>query len=287
MKKDKLKYIASIISFIMYILCVAGDIRLLVRWNSYGEIQSALALFVPLMLLHMVFVILGIVWIRQWKRMQESSAEAEGRTKKGVGRFVLLAILGIVAVYSHMTADTMVSYIYQSRNGHYEEMERENFKTEATMLVTSEDLAAGSENRWDETITNTDQGQNLSPQITFDSVPGASYYVIYMVDESANNWVHWYASGITQTSLDHGANVGDYIGPYPPEGSGDHIYTIYVFALAGDLDPHTGSDLIPFDEPGVDPVNLHDTLNIKDSGRKPYLYGNVLAFGYLTGVYSR
>ena len=51
-----------------------------------------------------------------------------------------------------------------------------------------------------------------------------------MVDESANNWVHWYAE-VSEPGSDHGSNIGKYIGPYPPEGSGDHTYAVYVYAL--------------------------------------------------------
>ena len=54
--------------------------------------------------------------------------------------------------------------------------------------VTSQDLKDGV---WNSAISNTDKGENASPQLSWDPVDGADSYVIYMVDTSASNWVHW------------------------------------------------------------------------------------------------
>ena len=115
-----------------------------------------------------------------------------------------------------------------------------------------------------------------------------------MVDETAGNWVHWYATGVTETALATGANKeheGDmnfrYVGPYPPAGSGDHEYTVYVFALAHEpvIEIEGG---VGFDKKSLSADFLYyDLLNIEDSSVDHYMYGNVIAYGYLTGTYKR
>ena len=200
-----------------------------------------------------------------------------------------LIFFGIVSAVAISMADSMTEYVYKSRNGRYEKT-TEDFLRGATLNVSSESLKDGV---WDPAITDIEgTGQNLSPQISFDSVEGASYYVIYMVDESANNWVHWFATDVTQTALPLGLNVsaggGDkeflYRGPYPPKGSGEHVYTIYVYALAGEpglMFPERPE----FDEPWfAGDLLYYDYLNVSDSSCKPYKYGNVLAYGYIRGT---
>ena len=72
-------------------------------------------------------------------------------------------------------------------------------------------------------------GQNLVPEITWDEVPNARAYAVYMLDESANNWLHMMAVTTNTTIKEGEAIQGQYIGPYPP--SGNHSYVIYVLAL--------------------------------------------------------
>ena len=72
-------------------------------------------------------------------------------------------------------------------------------------------------------------GQNLVPEITWDEVPNAKAYAVYMLDESANNWLHMMAVTTNTTIKEGEAIQGQYIGPYPP--SGNHSYVIYVLAL--------------------------------------------------------
>ena len=144
---------------------------------------------------------------------------------------------------------------------------------------------------WDSRISNTETGSNQSPQLSFAPVDGADHYVIYMVDESANYWVHWLAVDVHETELNTGENQkygndGEfrYVGPYPPVSSGEHVYTVYVYALRAQPD----SDLeLKFDEPFLRGDYLYyDYLNISERGN-PDRYGNVLAYGYLSGVYER
>ena len=72
-------------------------------------------------------------------------------------------------------------------------------------------------------------GQNLVPSISWTAVDGAKAYAVYMIDESASNWLHL-KTVTTSTSIKEGETItGQYIGPYPP--SGTHTYVIYVVAL--------------------------------------------------------
>ncbi|MBP1585922.1 MAG: hypothetical protein ILP17_09545 [Lachnospiraceae bacterium] len=250
-----------------YLLCVVFDILYLVKWIGYGEAGSASALFIPLMIVHLVFPILAIVWRK--------------REKSPSGSMILLFVLGFFAFFSIMTAHTMTEYVYKSKNGTYDKT-IDDFRNRATLTVTSESLRAG---RWDSVITNTSEGRNLSPQLSFDPVPGAAYYVIYMVDESANNWVHWYAE-VSDTSIEEGVNPGQYTGPYPPEGSGDHQYTIYVYAMTGKPGVSFDDTFPEFDEPWYAGDVLWTCLNILDGSKSPTLYGNVIEYGYISGTYS-
>ncbi len=141
--------------------------------------------------------------------------------------------------------------------------------------VTSDNLHDGI---WDQIISNTDEGQNRSPQLTWTPVDDAACYVIYMTDTDAQNWLHWKSNGVTETTLPEGwASTDDYIGPYPPSG-GTHHYEVYVIALKEGVERAKG---------GLDSVNPKFTANVQsldetDSGAG----GNILAIGHLVGTYA-
>ena len=128
---------------------------------------------------------------------------------------------------------------------------------------------------WDDAITNTEAGENLSPDLTWDEVEGATSYVVYMVDTSASNWIHLKIKDVTTNSLEAGLlDSKNYVGPYPP--SGTHDYVIYVFALRsapyqmrGTLDGSSGKLEV-----------LFAPLDLNESGES----GNVIAYGMLTGT---
>lgn len=104
--------------------------------------------------------------------------------------------------------------------------------------LTSDNLKNG---KWDDIISNTDKGQNHSPQLSWEPVEGASEYMIYMVDTSMQYWIHWKSCGITETTLAEGwAEKVEYVGPYPPTG-GTHTYEIYVIALKKPIERMKGS----------------------------------------------
>lgn len=131
---------------------------------------------------------------------------------------------------------------------------------------------------WDTKITNTDSGDNISPDITWEPVDGASQYVVIMLDGS---WLHMDVF-TTETSLAEGAyttgSKGEqYVGPYPPKGN-PHTYTVFVFALAGEPENIT----LLFDSSGNMISNIYTDLDTDASGNT----GNVIAYGRLDGNFT-
>ena len=97
-----------------------------------------------------------------------------------------------------------------------------------TFKVTSTSLSDGV---WDDIISNTDIGENRSPQLSWEPVEGASEYAVYMFDTNTNGYLHWRSGGITETSLPEGwASPLDYNGPHIGHGY-THNFDIYVIAL--------------------------------------------------------
>ena len=104
--------------------------------------------------------------------------------------------------------------------------------------VTSDNLHNG---KWDDVISYTDKGSNVSPSLSWEPVEGASSYMVYMVDTSMDKWIHWKSSDITETYLPEGwASTTEYMGPYPPAG-GTHTYEIYVIALKNPIERMKGA----------------------------------------------
>ena len=160
--------------------------------------------------------------------------------------------------------------------GKKEEVSNEN--NIATMYDSFELTSASlNHGKWDDEISNTDKGKNLSPELKWEPVAGAKCYAIYMVDIDMQYYIHWKAASVTETSLPAGWATKDYVGPYPPEG-GKHTYDIYVFALKNDVERLKG---------GVDGANPKFPSFIEDldtdiDGNT----GNVISCGYLTGTFK-
>ncbi len=282
--------IGALLSIICYIVFVIVDICYVVKWTRLGENDSVF-LFVVMMMFHLIFVIFAVVLFKQKdtsRYVDETDLRDQRKCRISITRAIaILLIISIISSIGVTMAFSMTDYIYKSRNGHYDKTIDE-FKDKATMTVSSKDLQDG---KWNDRITNTEKGENLSPELSFDKVEGAEYYYIYMVDETANNWVHWIATDIQKEELDTGANTKEYkdnpdfkyIGPYPPKGSGEHTYTIYVFAMKGKPD----SDFKPeFDEASLSGDYMYyDYLSISKQGN-PNEYGNVISYGYISGNYS-
>ncbi|MBQ5311283.1 MAG: hypothetical protein ILP19_04490 [Oscillospiraceae bacterium] len=136
--------------------------------------------------------------------------------------------------------------------------------------VRSSDLHDGV---WDSIITNTKNGSNVSPELSWDKVDGASGYVVYMVDTTAGNWLHWRSDVVTGTELSQGyAGKREYVGPYPP--SGTHTYEIYVYALGGTPEKIPGY----FDSQNANFDDFDDKLDEQAS---------LLAYGHISGTYTK
>lgn len=143
-----------------------------------------------------------------------------------------------------------------------------------TTELTSKDLHDGV---WDTVITNTNAGSNVSPQLSWEEVEGADSYVIYMVDNSANSWLHWISKDVKETELEQGwADTKEYKGPYPPDGT--HEYEIYVIALKNPVSEVYGT----FDKGNMTFEKNKYNCDITDDGES----GNILAVGTLTGTYT-
>ena len=140
--------------------------------------------------------------------------------------------------------------------------------------VTSENLHDGI---WDPVITNTNHGENRSPQLAWEPVSGAAGYVVMMADTTADNWLHWKSNGVTGTALSEGwASAAEYVGPYPP--SGTHSYEVFIFAVREIPAELAGK----FDAANADASPVLESVNRAADGSA----GNILALGRLAGTYT-
>ncbi|HHY64586.1 MAG TPA: hypothetical protein GX501_06020 [Clostridiaceae bacterium] len=145
-----------------------------------------------------------------------------------------------------------------------------------TINVTSESLT--SDGKWLTVINSTKgrpAGSNLSPQLSWDEVEGASCYAVYMFDNSARYWLHWLAKNVTETTLPLGAELEDskYEGPYPP--SGTHEYEVIVYALKEAPAEYPGS----FDNSNASVEAIEEKLDTANG-----LSGNIIGKGSITGT---
>lgn len=148
------------------------------------------------------------------------------------------------------------------------------FDDQISLSLTSTDVKDGV---WDDKITNTNYGENLSPELTWDPVEGATNYVVIMIDGA---WLHMDVF-TSETHLDAGAikrgSRGDqYVGPYPPNGT--HTYSVFVFALKDE----SGKVKLSFDAGGNSIDQIYNSLNVDKNGNS----GNVIAVGRLDGNYT-
>ena len=131
------------------------------------------------------------------------------------------------------------------------------------------------------------EGENVSPQLSWEPVEGATTYVIYMVDLNAYDYIHWKSDGITETNLPQGwassafsrgdIYHADYVGPNPPSGS-THQYNIYVFALKAPVERVKGSI-------GSQALKLQEFMDGLDTDADGNT-GNIVAVGRVVGYYS-
>ena len=131
------------------------------------------------------------------------------------------------------------------------------------------------------------QGGNASPQLSWEPVEGATTYVIYMVDLTAANIIHWKKDSITETNLPQGwatsafsqgeTSKADYVGPNPPSGSTNQ-YNVYVFALKAPVERVKGS----LGAPALKLQDFMDSLDTDAEGNT----GNIVAVGRVVGYYT-
>lgn len=144
-----------------------------------------------------------------------------------------------------------------------------------TFELTSEDLQDGV---WADVISNTEAGSNVSPQLTWEAVPDAACYVIYMVDTSSGDWLHWKKNDVTETTLPQGwEQTSDYLGPCPPSGT-THDYEVYVIAIKEPVERAKG---------GLKATNPNFYANVwaLDTPAEG-VTGNILAYGHLVGTFT-
>ena len=141
--------------------------------------------------------------------------------------------------------------------------------------VTSEDLVDGA---WAQIVSYTEEGENMSPQLSWEPVEGATVYCVYMIDLSSWNWMHWKSNDIYETELPRGwASSMEYMGPYPPPG-GTHTYDVYVVAMRNPVDRIQGV-MNNYNEMFETFITNLDT---DDEGNT----GNIVAYGRLSGTYT-
>lgn len=120
------------------------------------------------------------------------------------------------------------------------------------------------------------KGENLSPQLTFTPVEGAALYAVMMFDTDAN-WLHMAVWDVTETDLEAGRfpDKKQYVGPYPPKGSGDHHYVMEVFALKAPPDKVAAK---------MNASNSYEKI-VKSLDTAGGQRGNILLRGSVTGLY--
>ena len=146
--------------------------------------------------------------------------------------------------------------------------------------VTSTDLVDGV---WADVISNTNRGNNASPELKWEAVDGVGEYIIYMVDMNTPDmivcgFIHWKSNGITVTELPQGwAPSSDFVGPWPPAGV-THIYEIYVVALKEPVERLKGG--VNANNPNFE--SFITGLDTDSEGNT----GNILAYGKISGTFT-
>ena len=118
---------------------------------------------------------------------------------------------------------------------------------------------------------------NVSPELSWEAVDGATGYAVFMLDKDASNWLHMCVmtdrNGLKEGEYD-GKEAG-YVGPYPPE---KHEYDVYVIALK-DMNETLVYNM---DSTGTDISDKLNKLNISQNGET----GNVISYGMIRGFYE-
>ena len=150
------------------------------------------------------------------------------------------------------------------------------FEDVTTFNVTSKCVKNG---RWMDKISNTSRGENISPDLSWEAVDGATQYQVIMID---GNWLHMDVStrgtSLAEGEFGKGEKGARYVGPYPPLGT-THTYSVFVFALKNE----PGNFYMGFDGGGNSINDIYKGLNTDVDGNT----GNVISYGRLDGNYSK
>ncbi len=260
----------------IYSILVILDVLYYVTWYRYEA--DSIALFILILIALSIFPILAFVFFRQSNRNKyiDYTDIKDGRRKVRSHLFssiVMLLIFAAIAGFGIACADSMTRYIYRSRYSSHDKR-NEDFYAGASMEISSDDLNVGE---WSSEL------ETRAPQLSFDEVDGAAYYVVYMVDENNGCPVAWYIEHTNDTEFDAGSAAGVYNGISAHPDS-PHRYSITVYALTGTPDDSLTID--PEREHSFSPMDMYyDILNVTDRSHNPPLYGNVISYGYIYGVY--
>ena len=140
--------------------------------------------------------------------------------------------------------------------------------------VTSSSLHNGG---WDDVISNTDKGENKSPELSWAPVEGATVYVVYMIDTCGKDWMHWKSGFITEAGVPEGyaKPIDEYMGPYP---NGTHPYEVYVIALKNPTEKVKGVL-------NTTQSNFQKSLEYLDTDAEGNT-GNIVAYGFIGGTFT-
>ena len=143
-----------------------------------------------------------------------------------------------------------------------------------TFKATSTNVKDGV---WDDKITNTKHGENISPELSWVAVEGATQYVVIMID---GQWLHMDVftteTSIAEGAIGRGEKGAQYVGPYPP--SGTHTYSVFIFALKDDFEKAN----LYFDSGLNSLEKIFKGLDSDKNGNT----GNVIAYARLDGNYT-
>lgn len=150
-----------------------------------------------------------------------------------------------------------------------EEQEAEGIK------ISSENLKDGV---WDEKISNTDDGENISPQLSWEAVEGANEYFVFMIDKHFLHMILFTEeTDIAEGAIKEPTDTAKYVGPYPPAGT-THDYKVYVVAMK----EHPKELNYYFDASGNFVDDIMAALDVGESGEG----GNIIETGELVGTYT-
>lgn len=179
---------------------------------------------------------------------------------------------GIISVPADVKTYDINDYLIKQSDTYIETVAFEDLPT---FDISSENLDGGI---WDPRIANLSSGENMSPELTWEPVEGASQYVVIMID---GGWLHMDVftteTSLAAGSVGRGERGAQYVGPYPPAGT-THTYTVFVFALKNDM----GEVSLMFNN-GANSVDvIYSNLDVDADGNT----GNVIAYARLDGNYT-